>query len=164
MADAEKALLANVTKLIAIGKDLHSKLGATLDELDALLDGKASIATDLKRFQQDFDSLWGSRYAGGQTGRYIWRHVIDLPNMKRLLKALGLAELTDRAVNYLRSEDPFLMKNRHPFGLFVSGINSYANDAPSGELDLSAPVDCRHTPRCGSDQAHTARKMAEARG
>lgn len=156
-----------VRRLLEAGRDLHQKLGAVLDECDELIGGGAGIGAKLKQFQAAFDGSWGRRYAHGQAGRYVWRFAVDVPNQKRLLKMLGLEELTARASRYIANDDPFLVRQRHPFGLFVSGINQYAAEGdPIVDLELDSgapPADCRHTPRCGTDYLCTQKKRAELR-
>jgi hypothetical protein len=144
---------------------LCGKLRAVLDEFDEVLGGGAGIGTMLKNVQRQFDEAWCARYAHGQTNRYVWRHAQDVPQIKRLLKALGYDELCDRALRYIESEDPFLLRARHPFGLFVSGINSYAGAGTSPDLTLEGepPPDCRHTPRCRTDQEHTKKRATDLR-
>ena len=165
---AATAKQARLTKLIALGRELHEKLGAVLEEADEMNAGGYGMAAQLKAFQKEFDRLWGTRYAAGEAGRYVWRFAADVPNQKRLIKTLGLQELITRAVRYINTEEPFLVKNRHPFGLFASGINSYAAQAGAPAdfaLERPASEDCRregkHVPPCGSDQEHTRRKMAD---
>jgi hypothetical protein len=159
------ATLAKVVKLVGVQKELTEKLLAVNQEIDELLGGGAGVAELMKQFERTFDELWCARYANGERGRYVWRFAVDRPNLKRLLRTLGLEELTARATRYMRNADPFIVRSRHPFGLFVSGINTYAAEAPGGELTLEAPAvhDCRHSPACKSDQEHTRRKLAEMR-
>lgn len=167
MAKEEAATrLAKLTKLLPLARELHDKLGAVLEEMDAIAGGGAGIASQVKTFETAFDGAWCGRYAAGQHGRYMWRKTVDVPNIKRLIKGLGLDELLGRMTRYIASEDPFLIRARHPFGLLVSGINSYAAQATAPEdfaLDAPTVPDCKHTPRCTSDQQHTDRKMRELR-
>lgn len=166
MAEANKGPnVAKLIKLLESARELHTKTGMLLDEFDELLGGGAGIASQMKQFETAFDTAWCARYAAGMHGRYIWRKQIDVPNIKRLLKALGLVELVKRATVYISNDDPFLTRSRHPFGLFVSGINSYAGEGEAPDLELSAqgPIDCKHLPRCSSEQEHTKKKQAEMR-
>lgn len=165
MAKGEELDKAKLVKLLGVARELQTKLTAILEEVDELLGGGAGVASQLRNFQRQFDELWCGRYARGQHGRYIWRHAMDVPNIKRLLKALGYDDLVDRAGRYIATEDDFLKRNRHPFGLFVSGINSYAGEGKATDLALDAagPVDCRHSPRCASEQQHTKKKQTELR-
>ena len=165
MADVSKDALKKVERLLAVFKEGHDRNTALLEEITELLGGGVGIAAHLRAFEVAFDVLWCERYAKGQTNRYVWRFAVDRPNIKRLLKTIGLEELKSRAFNYLRSDDAFLVRSRHPFGLLVHGINGYANEGDAPELHLEAPTvaDCRHLPRCASDQQHTRLKAQEMR-
>lgn len=152
-----------VRKLLEVTADLHGKLGDTLNEIDELLGGGAGIAASMKQLEAAFDGAWSARYASGHGGRYVWSYKKDKPQIKRLLKLLGLEEACRRAVAYLQTEDPFIVRARHPFGLFVSTINSYTAAADGRGYDAAPPTGCLHAPPCRSDQEHTKRLMAEAR-
>lgn len=161
------ATLAKVAKLLELRKELIAKLHDCTIEIDNLLGGKAGIGEQLKAVTTCFDTAWGDRYAGGVAGRYVWARMKDIPQIKRLLKMLGLEELQDRIARYLQDEDPFVRNARHPFGLLVSRINSYAAAASApADLQLEAPTvsDCKHRPACKNDQEHTRRKMRELQG
>jgi hypothetical protein len=161
----DKSAAAKLGKLLEALRDLHEKQGAILEEADALLEGKASIGEKLKTAEAAFDLLWSGRYAAGRAGSYVWRYQVDRPNMKRLLRKMPAEELTQRMVAYLRSEDPFYLRSRHPFSLFVSSINSWAPEQSAADFALDAPAvaDCKHAPACRSDQEHTKKKLAEMR-
>jgi hypothetical protein len=169
MAKGEEVNRAKLVKMLEVARDLHEKMAAVLEECDELLGGGAGLAAQIKAFERAFDEAWGRRYAAGQHGRYVWRYAADVPNIKRLLKQFkpnGLEELTKRANRYLSTEDDFLKRNRHPFGLFVSGVNSYADEGQAVEdleLDPAAPSDCKHTPRCRTEVEHTKRRSADLR-
>lgn len=161
MPDATKGPnLKKVEALLSLLKDNHDKSAAIIEEVNQLLGGGVGIAAQIKDVQHAFHEAWTHRYRG----QYVWRHAVDIPHIKRLIKMLGVEEVKTRVVNYLRNEDPFIGRSRHPFGLFVSGINSYANEGPGGELELESPaVGCSHVPPCKSDSDHTRRKSAELR-
>ena len=152
--------LKKIEGLLGLLVERHQQCAALIEEIVDLLGGGAGMAALLKDFEHAFTDVWSTRYRG-QT--YLWRYVKDRPQIKRLLKTLGLNELTLRAARYVANEDPFLVRERHPFGLFVSGINRYA--AESGhDFDLASPaVGCTHTPRCASDVEHTKKRSAEMR-
>jgi len=165
MADSDKATVAKVRKLLEVQKDLVDKLGAVTTEIFDLLAGGAGTAATLKDLATAFDELWCIRYAHGQTGRYVWTHVKDMPQMKRLIRTLGADELKARFARYIQNGDDFFTSRRHPFGLFVATVNQHAapgSAATADDLTLEAPVgDCKHTPPCQSDQEHTKRRRAE---
>lgn len=161
MAD-EKARL---TKLLALSTELLAKLHDINREMDELLGGGAGIGSQMKAIETAFDLAWCNRYAKGQRGRYVWRHTQDKPQIKRLLKTLGLSELEARIQSYIRNDDPYYAQARHNFGVFVASINSHAGAAQAPQdLELSArPVGCEHNPPCSSDQVHTKTKLREMR-
>lgn len=158
----EKQQIAKLTKLIVAIREEHGKVAALLEEVDAILEGKAGIAEKLKIAEQDFDRAWCSRYSPNKGGAYVWRYAMDRPNMKRLLKAIEVADLAQRAIAYVNDSDPYLTRARHPFGLFVTRVNQYARQAAE-DFNLAPVSDCRHDPPCSSDQEHTRRKQAELR-
>jgi hypothetical protein len=165
MADTDKALIAQLTKLIALQKDYLEKLNALSEEIDTLLGGGAGTAANLKILEKAFDEQWCLRYAPGRRGCYVWQFSRDVPHLKRLLRKLPIPEITARMMRYIGNDDPFYVKARHPFGLFVSSINSHAGEALAPEsFDLEPPADCKHSPVCKSDQEHTRKVLQEARG
>ena len=152
--------LKKVEGLLAVLVERQQQCTALIEEIAELLGGGAGIAAQMKEFEGAFEHAWTQRYHGQ---RYLWRYVKDRPQIKRLLKTLGLEELTLRAARYIANEDPFLVRERHPFGLFVSGINRYAEESDHG-FDLASPaVGCSHTPRCINDVEHTRKRATEMR-
>lgn len=123
MADGEKATIAKLTKLLELSTELLAKLHDVHREMDALIGGGAGIGSQIKAIETAFDLAWCNRYAKGQRRRYVWRHTQDKPQIKRLLKTLGLDELEARIQSYIRNDDPFYANSRHNFGVFVASIN-----------------------------------------
>jgi hypothetical protein len=158
MADIGRTELARLVRLLESAKELHERLGLVLGEIDLLLEGRAGLGAKMKAIMAGFDTVWCSRYAPGQVKGYIWSGKRDGPLCKRLAQALSVEEVMKRAVNYIRDETPFFVKNRHTFPLFAQSINQHAEAAAEPE---PGPIDCRHTPRCQSDAAHTRRRMRE---
>ena len=60
-------------------------------------------------------------------------------------------------VSFLCSEEPFVLRARHSFAVFVASINALPG------LHVPVPIGCAHTPPCGSEQTHTARRQQELR-
>ena len=156
------ARLKKIEGLLGVLMERHQQCAALIEEITELLGGGAGIAAQMKEFEGAFEHAWTQRYHGQ---RYLWRYVKDRPQTKRLLKTLGLDELTLRAARYIANEDPFLTRERHPFGLFVSGINRYAAESDGMPLyALGSPaVGCTHVPRCTSDIEHTGKRSADMR-
>lgn len=162
---AEKTLpIEKVRGLLTRALDLHAQMADLLREVDALLGGGVGIGQTLKAAEYAFESAWTSRYVGQ---RYVWTYVRDVPQLKRLLKSMDVAELSRRAANYVLNDDPFFVRCRHSFGAFVTSINQHAAAAVApADLDLEElPVaDCKHAPRCRTDTEHTRRRSQEMRG
>ena len=153
MSDTDKQSLAKLVKLIEKQHELLAHLHALTDEMDAILAGKASIGTLVKRAEQQFDAMWCIKYAPGESDRYVWQYAKDRKNMKRLIHTLGFTELSKRMERYLASDEPFYVRARHEFRLFVASINTWADAASAvGDLELE------------HDIARTKRKQAELRG
>ena len=155
-----QVLLKKLSGLVAAQKDLLEKLAALALEMDNLLGGSGGIAAQLRDFEEAWDLTWCRRYAPGEQKRYVWNFARDRAHLKRLLPRLGSDELLRRAQVYLLSDDPFYLKNRHPFGLFIAGINSFAAAPQSSAQPV---LGCSHEPPCPTETAHTRRRMAEVR-
>lgn len=169
MADEKtlKQRLDDVQKLATIAREQFTKGLAALDEIDRLMGGGARMAEMLREAERTFDRLWCARYAGGQAGHYLWAHMRDRPQLTRLIKALGVGEVQARMRRYIADDDAFYAKSRHPFGLFVSSVNRYAQEqlSPASGFDLSGDVvGCTHRPPCASDAEHTRRRRTELHG
>lgn len=151
-----------VRKLLAKAREIHAQHGELIEEMNRVMNGEGGIADKLKLLEAHFDALWGVRYAGGEVKRYLWRYAIDRPNMKRLLRLLEPAEIQRRMVVYLKNDERFYTQARHPFGLFVSSINSHVDLTTIGAA-VTQPdaVGCKHVPKCRSDQAHTKRQSSD---
>ena len=155
----ERALIERLTVLVEAQIDLLDKQTALLTEARTLLSGGDGIGTTLKRLEHAFDLVWCSRYAPGQSGRYVWTYAKDRPHLKRLINTLGYDEVCARMARYLASEEPFYTRSRHPFALFVAAVNSFVQP-----IRLVSVVGCLHTPRCRDDEEHTRKWQAELRG
>lgn len=161
MADAEKKTLDKLRKLHTALRDLQVKADDITDEIGKLLNGEVGIGDKLKGLERDLSEIWAARYGSA----YIWQYVRDRPAMKRLLKTLHEDQILGRWATYLKANDDFYVKARHGFGLFASQVNRFAPLEGEGvELELvEAPADCKHFPRCLSDQDHTRRRSQEIR-
>jgi hypothetical protein len=163
---ATAANIAKAAKLIELAKDLLAKQHDIMLEVDELLGGRAGIGEQMKDLERAFDAAWCARYAPGQFGRYVWAYAKDRPQMKRLLRTLAIDELKLRILHYIKDDDHFYVKARHPFGLFVSSINRHTAESEPPAFALSSdarPVACVHVPACKSDQEHTRRRNEEMR-
>lgn len=158
MAASEKQTLEKLKTLVVALRDLQTKEAEITDEIDALLGGGAGIGALMKRLEGTFGALYQSRYGVP----YMWTYTKDRPQLKRLLKPLGVEEIEARMGAYLANQDPYYVGARHNFPLFVATINNHIGVRAPAELSLSAPpMGCRHTPPCQSDQEHTRKRSAE---
>lgn len=137
MADEAKATLAKIKTLQAKLGEVHDQARAIVEEMGNLLGGGPGIGEQLKRFQSHYSECWHVRYRSS----YSFTFAKDVPQMKRLIKALGLEELERRALNYCRDGEAYLVKARHPFALFVARVNSYADPGTSVATDLDLELD-----------------------
>ena len=161
MADAEKKTLERIGKLHAKLRELQAQSFEVTEEIGRLLAGDIGIGDILKGLERDLSARWSTRYRTD----YIWQYIKDRPNMKRLLKTLSPEEIRIRWAAYLRDDEDYVVKARHPFALFCSSINRYAEQGHATTLEdiFQAPLDCRHTPTCKTDQEHTRRRMSDMR-
>jgi hypothetical protein len=141
--------------------ELRDKERLLIDELQTIVEGGEPIGALLKHATAHFAELWTARYGGA----YVWQHTRDQPQMKRLIKQLGAADVEDRMLNYIRNGDDFFKQRKHPFTLFVSTVNQHASKGTEpASIDLEPEaVDCHHIPKCRSDQEHTRRRQEEMR-
>ena len=147
---------AKVEKLVGVFIELHDKQGAVLEELKAVLEGKAGIGDKLKALEQAFSELWFERYRSA----YVFNYAKDRPHLKRWLRTHTVEEITGRFANYLRSDDPFYVRARHNFGLFVSSFNNWAPAMPSGVTARGLErcvAEGKHDPPCQTEAEHTRR-------
>lgn len=160
---ATRAQLEKVKKLLAALRQVREQEQAIVDELDTILGGGVSIGELMVQGRKAWEAAYATRYKGGG---YLWQMQRDMPNMKRLVKTLGIEELAARFGRFIRKDDDFYIRNRHAFGVFVSSVNEHAaaSAGPIDDLELEPPADCKHSPPCKSDQEHTAKRMRELRG
>lgn len=160
MADAEKKTINRLKRLFDAYRETHTKGGELLEEINRLLNGEQGIADKLRALEHQLSLTWEARYHSP----YLWNYVRDRAQMKKLLKTLEPAEIAARWLSYLKDNDPFYVRSRHSFGFFAGNVNRFAGEAPAElQLDVDAPADCRHTPRCSSDQEHTRKRQSELR-
>lgn len=146
-----------------MGKDriptLIAEIRERLDELETLTMGEVPDVVKMgKRAHDTWTRLWEAKYREP----YVANHKVEKPNIKRFLtKGVSVEILEEKMAAYLLDSDPFLVRQRHPFNLFVSRFNSIR--VREGAADAPAPpVDCHHTPTCKSDIEHTRRMMGRS--
>lgn len=120
MADATKATLV---KLLELKAELMEKVGAIDAEIKALICGEDGIGKKLKACEAFFSDCRAERYP--EAGPYQFNFKEDRPHLKRWLQDFTVGEIQARMFTYLRDTDDFVVRNKHPFRLFVRGFNSY---------------------------------------
>lgn len=145
MADADKKTLERLGRLFVALRENQAKEYELLEEMQALLNGHAGVGDTLKQLYAAFDVAWCARYSPGEQNRYVWVYARDTPGLKRLLKSLPVEEIERRMLAYLRNDDPYYVRARHPFPVFLASINSHT--APAAR-PRPAPWSCEHTPKC----------------
>jgi len=157
MADntTPKVPVEKLKKLVATWRDLHGKASDVLDEIDALLGGGIGIGAKMRQLEIAWLTVWSSRYHG----EYLFTPTKDRPQEKRLLKVFSPEELQVRMLNYIRNDDPFFVRNRHAFSLFVASVNQHGTPAAAPEVVAG----CKHVPPCRTDAEHTRKRSAELR-
>jgi hypothetical protein len=150
--------LKQLTKLVAEHRELMARLSVITDEIDRVLQGRGATFLRIVELESYFATLWSSVYHEP----YVFK-AHDRDQLKRVFRATGDEEIIKRRMlNYIQNSDAFYGDRRHPFGMFISTFNQHANEATSHDLG-DAVADCRHVPRCVSDQQHTARRRRELR-
>lgn len=146
--------------------ELHAKQAEVLEEIGHALAGEPGAGELLERARLTWSELWKARYRGD----YMWQHTRDMPQLKRMIRALGIEEVEARMAVYIKSGESFYKEARHGFQVFISQINRFATHKEGGPdtefffgLDVDAPIDCKHEPKCKTDQEHTSRRQRELR-
>jgi len=155
-----KALDAKVDAAIQLVARLH----------DALLDVKRAISHEnpVRDVLALYDELWINLYARNAKPvvHYEFNRVVDPAHVKRLLKVFDTNTLKQRVTRYFLDRDLFLVKNGHPFNLFLSRLNTYgvvnvpspSQAVTTAERERALQMrkawgGCGHKPRCASSGA-----------
>ena len=124
----EAVLRARLAKLVEAERELIEQLHDINEEKRRLLNGEPGIADKLRRLEIHFDAMWCARYTPGEVGCYVWSFAKDRAQLKRVIKILSVEEIEMRMTNYVKNDEPFYARARHPFQMFVASINSHAPD------------------------------------
>lgn len=158
---AEGVNVAKIATLLEAARELQAKQAAVLDELDAIIGGRATIGQSMKRCIAAFNEVWGSRY------RSVYRFSPgDAKMLKTLLTTgqIAVEDLQDRMGRFILKEEPYFKGRRHDFGSFSATVNQHVDPHADDDFGLDGgPADCRHTPRCRTDEACTVRRQREMR-
>lgn len=138
----------------------RDRLTQTIDALRARLDKTPSKGQQIARLIKFWCETWKARYRTS----YVITPAKDAKLLGGLLGKMAVEDIEARMARYLATDDQFHIVARHPLGMFLAGVNRYAPTVEGAELVLSAaPPDCRHSPPCKDDIAHTRRVSREAR-
>ncbi len=156
-----------------------AKLDEILDSLDELrtqvqpLKNLAEGVNPGREVLTDFDEHCQRSYAAGANPpvHYEFNKTVDPAHVKRLLKTMDRPTLRARITRYFADREPFLVRNKHPFNLFISRINTYAPPTLTPpnlrgrafDPEPAPAADCGHQPRCVDDATCTAKRRTELR-
>lgn len=128
MADDPRAKLL---KLLEALRELDEKRTAIYAEMDTLLAGGEGIGAKITRLKAHFQACWRDRYKSNYS---FANHAMVGASYKRWLLKEGHteADIEARHFAYMKSDDSFYTRARHPFEIFVKGFNSF--------VGLPAPV------------------------
>jgi hypothetical protein len=155
----EADLRRRAAVLLTALREAQAKTYEITEELERLISGEPGLGEQMRRLERVFDALWCARYAPGETARYVWNYKRDRPGLKKLIRRLAETDIENRMALYIQSADPYFVKNRHTFGLFVGSINQWA---PEG-TQPDELYDCYHMPPCRNDAEHTKRHILDLR-
>lgn len=136
------------------------KLREQVTAMKQQLEGENPVGDVLKHF----DLSWMALYTRGASPavHYEFNGAKDAGQVKRLLKTMDANTLKNRMTNYLRDRDDFLVRQKHPFNVFISRVNTYAATTKFG-TSVTTAVGCLHVPPCATDAEHTGKRLAETR-
>jgi hypothetical protein len=154
----EAKRLEKLAKLIPIMRDEWEKLGAMLDEFDALTGGRAAVADKIRECESHWAELWSA--AHGEPWVFT-DYAKSRGNLKTLFrKGLSVAQFKSRVTIYITGGNKYYADRKHPWGLFIQTINEHVREG--GDSDLAeAPSGCKHVPPCRDQFEHTKRRQKE---
>jgi hypothetical protein len=120
---------ATVIKLLdalrALEDDYSEKRGAILAEMSTLLKGGEGLGPKITRLKARFQEFWKVRYPNGGAYQFA-NHAMVGASLKRWLVAgLSEEEISARMLTYVKNDESFYVRARHPFELFVKGFNQF---------------------------------------
>lgn len=150
--------LEKLAKLIPFMREEWEKLGAMLDEFDALTGGKAAIADRLKEVETGWAELWSSIHKEP----WVWPdYARSRGQIKTLFrKGLSVRQILSRASVYITGDNEYYLRRKHPWDLFVATINEHVRAGGDGDL-AERPSGCKHDPPCKDQFEHTKKRQAD---
>lgn len=122
-SDARAKVAKLLDALVALEEEYQGKRQAIHAEMAAILGGGEGIGAKLGRLKRAYSELWQHRHGPGP---YVFNHAVDTGHLKRFLRTHTEAQIEQGFVEYLRRDDAFYIRGKHPFLLFVKGFNEFA--------------------------------------
>lgn len=127
---------ATLLKLLDALRDLDEKRAAIYAEMDTLLKGGEGIGQKVTRLKLSYSQAWETRYHSKYT---FTNHAMVGASLKRFLAAHGETEITARMFTFIKNDDPFYVRGRHDFALFVKAFNQCVGlPAPVADTQVEA--------------------------
>lgn len=132
---------------------------ARLDDLEGLVTPNLPDVRKLaKRALDTWRTLWADRHREP----YDTKWAADRTHVNRwLAQGHTIERIEAKMAVFVLDNDPALVRARHPFDWFVKRFSTIRVDVDADRP--AAPIDCRHSPRCSSEIAHTRKAMQESR-
>lgn len=149
-----KRLTTAYKKLRADFAQVHT----SMIEMELLLSGNPTASESTTRLLKSWQTIWGKRY----NTAYQFNYAKHGAALKRMVRTLTADEIEARMTRFIASDERFHASARHSIDVFIATVNQFASETGTArQLDAPAVGDCKHTPRCTSDQEHTRRRNAE---
>lgn len=110
-----------VVALVELSDAYEEKRGAIVAEMDALLAGKGGIGVKLKILKGHWAAAWTARHH--ETCDFD--HVKHTAFLKKKLALFSVDEIQAKMSSYVASDDPYYVRARHPFTLFMSSFQTW---------------------------------------
>jgi hypothetical protein len=113
---------ATLAKLLTALQDLREKEQAILSEMSALIHGEEGIGPKVTRLKLAFSQARETRYVG-QPYVFVNHPAVGAAFKRWLLAGISEAEIVERMISYVKSDDRFYVQCRHSFEVFVKVFN-----------------------------------------
>lgn len=113
--------------------ELREQESALIQEVMTILAGGEPLGMRLKKLKAQWCDLWQERHKE----KCAFDHVSHTGGLKKKLLTYGDDVVRAKMVSYLASDDPYYVRARHPFGLFLKTFDTWRG-IPHEHLDPSA--------------------------
>lgn len=118
--DNRATLIKLLDKLREVDTEYAEKREAILSEMSTLLKGGEGIGPKITRLKAAWQDAWKSRHGGA----YLFvNHAMVGASLKRFLQAHDEEEIGLRMLSFVRSDEGFYVRAKHPFEMFVKVFN-----------------------------------------